>query len=209
MASEEAFSVAKGLESPLRSAVTPARELDTIREILAKVSAANLGKYYKALTEAGFDSIVSLTIDLASFREVCPDILPGHAHAILSHARKLQEESRQEAPRRTREAGDEPAPIAGPEKLSIEKRSLAGSIPTFPVNAEDDEAKVHAWFTAVAAWSRMWSIEVANACIQIEKHPDKPLAGTGINISEDEDVFWGNSFKFVVAHRCISRIGPS
>ena len=94
MASEEAFSVAKGLESPLRSAVTPSRELDNIREILAKVSASNLAKYYKAMTEAGFDSLVSLTIDLASFREVCPDILPGHAHAILSHARKQQEDSR-------------------------------------------------------------------------------------------------------------------
>ena len=35
MASEEAVSVAKGLESPMKSAVTPSRELDFIREILA------------------------------------------------------------------------------------------------------------------------------------------------------------------------------
>ena len=117
MASEEAASVVKGLESPLRSAVTPSRELDNIREILAKVSASNLAKYYKAMTEAGFDSLVSLTIDLASFREVCPDILPGHAYAILSHARKQQEDSRQEGSRRTREAGDEPAPTAEPVRL--------------------------------------------------------------------------------------------
>ena len=88
MASEEAVSVAKGLESPLRSAVTPARELDTIREILAKVPAPNLVRYYKVMTEAGFDSIESLTIDLASFGEVCPDILLGHAQAVLSRASK-------------------------------------------------------------------------------------------------------------------------
>ena len=84
MASEEAMGVEKGLESPMKSAVTPLRELDLIREILAKVSAPNLVKYYKVMTDAGFDSIESLTIDLASFREVCPNILPGHAQ----HARK-------------------------------------------------------------------------------------------------------------------------
>ena len=77
----------------MRSAVTPSRELDLVREILAKLKAppTNLVKYYKVMTDAGFDSVESLTIDLASFREVCPDILPGHAHAILSHARKQQE----------------------------------------------------------------------------------------------------------------------
>jgi len=62
------------------------------------------------------------------------------------------------------------------------------------VNAEDDEAKVHAWFVGVTTWSRMWSIEVANACIHIDKYPDRPLAGTGIVIGSDEDSYWGISF---------------
>jgi hypothetical protein len=200
MASEEAMSVAnKGLESPMRSAVTPSRELDLVRGILAKASPTNLAKYYKVMTDAGFDSAESLTIDLASFREVCPDILPGHAHAILSYARKQQEALRQEEPKRTREAGVEPAPTAVHDRHSIEKMSLAGPIPTFPVNAEDDEAKVHAWFVGVATWSRIWSIEVANACIHIDKHPDKPLAGTGIVVGSEANSYWGNSF--VLAHQ--------
>ena len=85
MASEEAMSAAnKGLASPMKSVVTPSRELDVVRGILLKASPTNLAKYYKVMADAGFDSIESLTIDLASFREVCPDILPGHAQAILS-----------------------------------------------------------------------------------------------------------------------------
>ena len=196
MASEEAMSVAKGLESPLKSAVTPSRELDFIREILAKVSASNLAKYYKVMTDAGFDSVASLAIDLASFREVCPDILPGHAQAILSHGRKQQEAMRQVEPRRALEAGSEPAPTAVSDRHSIEKRGLAGPFPPFPVNAEDDEAKVHAWFVGVTTWSRIWSIEVANACIHLDKYPDKPLAGTGIVVGSDANSYWGNSFVF-------------
>ena len=200
MASEEAMSVAnKGLESPMRSAVTPSRELDLVRGILAKASPTNLAKYYKVMTDAGFDSAESLTIDLASFREVCPDILPGHAHAILSYARKQQEALRQEEPTRTREAGVEPAPTAVHDRHSIEKRGLAGPFPPFPVNAEDDEAKVNAWFVGVVTWSRMWSIEVANACIHLDKYPDKPLAGTGIVVGSDSDSYWGNSF--MLAHQ--------
>ena len=73
------------------------------------------------MTDAGFDSAESPAIDLASFREVCPDILPGHAQAILSHARKQQEALRQEEPKGTCEAGGEPAPIAMLDRHSIEK----------------------------------------------------------------------------------------
>ena len=76
------------LESPMKSAVTPSRKLDLVLEIIAKASPTNLAKYYKVMTDAGFDSVESPTIDLASCREMFPDILPGHAHAILSHARK-------------------------------------------------------------------------------------------------------------------------
>ena len=126
-------------------------------------------------------------------------ILPGHAHAILSHTRKQQGALRQEEPKRTRGAGGEPAPAAVHDRRSIEKRGLAGPFPPFPVNAEDDEAKVHAWFVGVTAWSRMWSIEVANACIHLDKCTDKPLAGTGIVIESDEDSYWGNSF--MLAHQ--------
>ena len=200
MASEEAVSVEKGLESPMKSAVTPSRELDFIREILAKVSAPNLLKYYKVMIDAGFDSIESLTLDLSSFREVCPDILPGHAQAILSRARKNQGGVRQEEPTRASEAGSEPAPIAvSYDRHSIEKRGLAGPFPPFPVNAEDDDAKVHSWFVAVATWSRIWSIEIANACIHIEKNPDTTLSGAGIAVKSDDDSYWGNCF--VLAHQ--------
>ena len=97
MASEEAMSAAnKGLECPMKSVVTPSRELDVVRGILAKASPANLAKYYKVMTDAGFDSVESLTIDLPSFRVVCPDIGVQHQdysrskiHLVASHGTRL------------------------------------------------------------------------------------------------------------------------
>ena len=67
------------------------------------------------------------------------------------------------------------------------------------MNAEEDGAKVNAWFVGVVTWSRMWPIEVANACIHLDKHPDKPLAGAGIVVESDSDSYWGNSF--MLAHQ--------
>ena len=65
MASEETAGVEKGLESPMKLAVVPSQEFDFIREILAKVSASNIAKYYKVMAGAGFDSAESPAIDLA------------------------------------------------------------------------------------------------------------------------------------------------
>ena len=86
---------------------------------------------------------------------------------------------------------------------SIEKRALAGEFPKFPSNEEDDQRKVHAWFVGVAAWSRVWSLDIAAVCVYVERNPDKPLAGAGIDIGSDkfreEDSHWGDSF--IVEHQ--------
>ena len=58
----------------------------------------------------------------------------------------------------------------------------------------------------VATWSRIWSIEIANACIHIEKYPDTTLPGAGIAIKSDDDSYWGNSF--VLAHQSEKSIMP-
>ena len=192
MASEEM----KGTEEvPETSVSAPGPESSRIKEILSRVSASNADKYYKLLQDSGFDSLESLTLGFADFRSVFPEILPGHASAILAQVR-----ARVREPRQLFEAGVSPAPNATSVRdNSIEKRSLAGSIPTFPSNAEDDEAKVQSWFVGVTAWARVWSQSMADACIDIEKYPDKPLTGTGIVISEEEDAYGGNCF--MVAHQ--------
>jgi hypothetical protein len=91
---------------------------------------------------------------------------------------------------------------------SIEKRALAGKFPKFPSNEEDDQRKVHAWFVGVAAWSRVWSLDIASMCVYIERNPNKSLAGTGIEIGSDrfkeEDAYWGNCF--LVEHQSDSLV---
>ena len=135
----------KGMgEVPETSVSAPGPESSRIKEILTRVSASNADKYFKMLQNSGFDSLEALTLGFADFRSVCPDILPGHASALLARVK-----ARVREPRQLFEAGGSPAPSAmSVRDTSIEKRSLAGSIPTFPSNAEDDEAKVCLLYTS-------------------------------------------------------------
>ena len=87
---------------------------------------------------------------------------------------------------------------------SLEKRALAGKFPKFPSNEEDDQRKAMPWCVGVASWSRVWSLNIANACVFI----DKSLAGTGISIDDprflEEDSYWGNCV--IVEHQSDSSV---
>ena len=60
------------------------------------------------------------------------------------------------------EQGTPPVPVSTRDN-SIEKRALAGKFPKLPSNEEDDQQKVMLWFVGVASWSRIWSLDIANA----------------------------------------------
>ena len=105
MASEEM----KGMgEVPETSVSAPGPESSRIKEILTRVSASNADKYFKMLQDSGFDSLEALTLGFADFRSVCPDILPGHASALLARVK-----ARVREPRQLFEAGGSPSHIAG------------------------------------------------------------------------------------------------
>ena len=92
MASEEM----KGTEEVPRTSVSaPGSESSRIKEILNRVSASNADKYHRMLQDAGFDSLEALTLGFADFRSVFPDILPGHASAILARVSARVREPRQ------------------------------------------------------------------------------------------------------------------
>ena len=90
MASEEM----KGTEEVPRTSVSaPGSESSRIKEILNRVSASNAENYHRMLQDAGFDSLEAL--GFADFRSVFPDILPGHASAILARVSARVREPRQ------------------------------------------------------------------------------------------------------------------
>ena len=77
------------------------------------------------------------------------------------------------------------SPLTLSRDNSIEKRALAGKFPKFPSNEEDGQRKARAWFVGVAAWSRVWSLDIANACVYIERNPDQSLASAGISLQSE------------------------
>ena len=168
-----------------------------IRHILERVAPQFVKEYRDLLTEAGFDTLESLTLPYSEFREEVQGMKPGHARALLTMV--AEERQRVASPRKLDyvEPGTPPTTVSIRDN-SIEKRALAGKIPKFPSNEEDDQRKVHAWFVGIAAWSRVWSLDIANVCVYIERNPDKPLAGSGVSIGSDrfkeEDAHWGNCF---------------
>ena len=178
-----------------------------IRHILEKVSPTNVMEYRALLDEAGFDTLESLALPYSEFKEEVTGIKAGHARALLVMV--AEERERMSIPRKLDyvEQGTPPV-FESTRDNSIEKRALAGKFPKFPSNEEDDQRKVHAWFVGVAAWSRVWSLDIADAYIFIERNTDQSLAGTGIEIGsdrfKDEDAYWGNSF--LVEHQSDSLV---
>ena len=178
-----------------------------IRHILERVSPQHAKEYRDLLMDAGFDTLESLTLPYSEFRQEIKGIRPGHARALLVMVE--EERERVAKPRKLDygEQGTQPMPVSIRDN-SIEKRALAGKFPKFPSNEEDDQRKVHAWFVGVAAWSRVWSLDIANACTFIERNPDQALTGAGISIEsdrfKDEDAYWGNCF--LVEHQSDSLI---
>ena len=111
---------------------------------------------------------ISLTLPYSEFREEVQGMKPGHARALLTMV--AEERQRVASPRKLDyvEPGTPPTTVSIRDN-SIETRALAGEFPKFPSNEEDDQRKVHAWFVSVAAWSRVWSLDIANACISMTK----------------------------------------
>ena len=187
-------------QSPL-----PAYGSHAIQKILERVSPSNVLEYRAMLDEAGFDTLESLTLPVAEFREEVTGMKAGHARALINMV--VEERARRSTPRKLDfiEQGTPPVPVSTRDN-SIEKRALAGKFPKFPSNEEDDQRKVMLWFVGVASWSRIWSLDIANACVFIERHPNQPLTGSGISSEKlrsarflEEDSHWGNCF--VVEHQ--------
>ena len=55
-----------------------------IRHILEKVAPQYAKEYRDLLTEAGFDTLESLTLPYSEFREEVQGMKPGHARALLT-----------------------------------------------------------------------------------------------------------------------------
>ncbi len=189
-------------QSPL-----PAYGSHAIQKILERVSPSNVMEYRAMLDEAGFDTLESLTLPYSEFKEEVTGIKAGHARALLVMV--AEERERISIPRKLDYVEQGTPPVyESTRDNSIEKRALAGKFPKFPSNEEDDQRKVHAWFVGVAAWSRVWSLDIASMCVYIERNPNKSLAGTGIEIGSDrfkeEDAYWGNCF--LVEHQSDSLV---
>ena len=207
--SEDVVEEEQGQEEVLATAVTPSTGVGAIRirHILERVSPPHSNEYRILLTEAGFDTLESLTLPYSEFREDVKGMKPGHARALLTMV--AEERERMGKPRKLDyvEQGTPPVPVSIRDN-SIEKRALAGKFPKFPSNEEDDQRKVHAWFVGVAAWSRVWSLDIASMCVYIERNPNKSLAGSGMSIESDrfkeEDAYWGNCF--LVEHQSDSLV---
>ena len=127
------------------------------------------------LDEAGFGTPESLTLPVAEFREEVTGMKAGHARALINMV--VEERARTSTPRKLDfiKQGTPPVPVPTREN-SIEKRALAGKFPEFPSDEEDGQRKVMLWFVGVASWSRIWSLDIANACVFIERHPNQPRA---------------------------------
>ncbi len=189
-------------QSPL-----PAYGSHAIQKILERVSPSNVMEYRAMLDEAGFDTLESLTLPYSEFKEEVTGIKAGHARALPVMV--AEERERISIPRKLDYVEQGTPPVyESTRDNSIEKRALAGKFPKFPSNEEDDQRKVHAWFVGVAAWSRVWSLDIASMCVYIERNPNKSLAGTGIEIGSDrfkeEDAYWGNCF--LVEHQSDSLV---
>ena len=119
------------------------------------------------LDEAGFDTLESLALPVAEFREEVTGMKAGHAVALINMV--VEERARRSTPRKLDfiEQGTPPVPVSTRDN-SIEKRALAGKFPKFPSNEEDDQRKVMLWFVGVASWSRIWSLDIANACVAVQ-----------------------------------------
>ena len=67
-------------QSPL-----PAYGSHAIQKILGRVSPTNILEYRAMLDEAGFDTLESLALPVAEFREEVTGMKAGHARALMYH----------------------------------------------------------------------------------------------------------------------------
>ena len=156
----------------------PAYGSHGIQRILERVPPTNVLEYRAMPDDAGFGTLGSLALPVSEFRGEVTGMKAGHARALLSIAAGGR--ARLSKPRKPDfiEQGTPPMPESTRDN-SIEKRPLAGKCPKFPSNEEDDQRKVMPWFVGVASWSRIWSLDIANACVFIERHPNQSLTCQG------------------------------
>ena len=131
--SEDVVEEEQEQEEVLATAVAPSPGVGAIRirHILEKVSPPHSKEYRILLTEAGFDTLESLTLPYSEFREDVKGMNPGHARALLTMV--AEERERMGKPRKLDyvEQGTPPVPVSIRDN-SIEKRALAGKFPKFP-----------------------------------------------------------------------------
>ena len=113
------------------------------------------------LDAAGFDTLASLALPISEFREEVTGMKAGHARALNNMV--AEERARLSKPHKLDFIEQPPVPESTRDN-SMEKRALAGKFPKFPSNEEKDQRKVMSWFVGVASWSRIWSLDIANAC---------------------------------------------
>ena len=94
-------------QSPL-----PAYGSHAIQKILERVSPSNVLEYRAMLDEAGFDTLESLTLPVAEFREEVTGMKAGHAVALINMV--VEERALRSTPRKLDfiEQGTPPVPVS-------------------------------------------------------------------------------------------------